>query len=596
MSDPLEHYALIGDCHGAGLVSRSGSIDWLCIPRFDSGACFAALLGQAEHGRWRIQPEAACRHTRRRYRDRSLTLETEFETDEGTVRVVDTMPIDSKFVDVVRIVEGLKGSVSMCMELVIRFGYGRIVPWVTNHGGELHAIAGPDKLRLRTPVELSSKDKRTFARFQVHEGQRVPFVLTYHPSHLEAPDPIDPEQAIARTDRWWRQWAAKTPYDGAYGNAVTRSLITLKALSYLPTGGVVAAPTASLPEAIGGSRNWDYRYCWLRDATITLSTLINAGYEDEARSWREWLLRAIAGDPSEVQIMYGIEGDRRLPEFELPWLPGYAGSTPVRVGNAAHEQLQLDIYGELMNAMHHCRVRGFENEQSWALERALLDHLEGNWQTPDHGIWEMRGDPQQFVHSKMMCWLAFDRAVQAVEKFHREGPAERWAALRDTIHEEICRRGYNEELSAFTQTYEGRSLDASLLMMAPSGFLPATDPRVRGTIQQIQEHLMEGGLVRRYRTEEGIDGLEAGDNCFLACSFWLVDNLTLLGRHDEARALFDKLLTLGNDVGLFAEEYDVERACLSGNFPQALSHLALVNSAYSLRDGLTPKRDGSRSD
>ncbi len=596
MHAPLEDYALVGDCHGAGLVSRDGSVDWLCIPRFDSGACFAALLGTPEHGRWRLGPRAAVKATRRRYRENTLTLETELETEEGTIRIVDSMPVESRSVDLVRLVEGVSGKVCVEMDLAVRFGYGRIAPWLTCHGGELEAVAGPDKLHLRTPVVVEVRDRRASACFDVSAGQRLPFVLTYHPSHVQNFERIEPFQAIDATDAWWRRWTGRTPDHDERSDAVKRSLIVLKALTYLPTGGLVAAPTTSLPEFIGGSRNWDYRYCWLRDATITLSTLLNAGYEEEARAWREWLLRAIAGDPAEVRVMYGVMGERYLPERELDWLSGYEGSKPVRSGNAACSQLQLDIYGELMNTMHQCRRRGFENRDSWALELALLDHLEGRWREPDHGIWEMRGRPEQFVHSKMMCWVAFDRAVRAVRQFGREGPLERWEKQRDMIHREVCQYGYNSTLGSFTQVYGGSEVDASLLMMALVGFLPPEDARVRGTVHQIQAKLSHGGLLRRYNTEGGRDGIDCDEACFLPCSFWLVENLALLGEYGEAWALFDKLISLGNDVGLLSEEYDVERQRLTGNFPQAFTHLALVDSAYRLRKhdplGLEANGDG----
>lgn len=581
MHTPIEDYALLGDCHGAGLLSREGSLDWLCLPRFDSGACFAALLGEAKHGRWLLRPVGRIKSTRRCYREGTLTLETDVETETGSARMVDAMPIETESVDVVRLVEGLSGTVDFEMELVPRFDYGSIVPWATQKPSGLVLVAGPDKLTLRTPIELDTENGTSRARFQVGPGQRVPFVLTYQRSHSEDSPPIDPVAAVDATDTWWRRWSARSKYSGRYRESVARSLITLKALTYMPTGGLVAAPTTSLPEALGGSRNWDYRYCWLRDATVTLSAMLGAGYEEEARAWREWLLRAVAGEPSTAQIMYGIEGRRRLEEYEIPWLPGYQNSKPVRIGNAAHRQLQHDIYGELMNTMHHCRVHGFENKSSWRLETALVEHLEGQWHLPDEGIWEFRGDRQHFVHSKMMSWVAFDRAARAVRQFGRPGPAERWEHLRDTIHGEICRRGFHVGLNSFTQAYDSDALDASLLMMAPAGFLPADDARIRGTVRAIRARLSEGDLLRRYETD-GSDGLPAGEGCFLPCSFWLVDNLALAGEASEARRLFEALLDLRNDVGLLAEEYDPSAGRQIGNFPQALTHLALINSAYQV--------------
>jgi GH15 family glucan-1,4-alpha-glucosidase len=584
VSAAIEDYALIGDCHGAGLVSKSGSIDWLCVPRFDSGACFAALLGGPEHGHWRIAPRAPVRAVRRRYVGESLVLETEFETPDGVVRITDCMPPESRAVDVVRLVEGIAGRVVMHMDLVIRFDYGSVVPWVTRESDGIQAIAGPDRLHLHTPVPIESRALKSTADFEVHAGQRVPFVMTFHPSHREEPAPIDAAGTIAATLSWWSRWSKLTTYSGRYGEAVQRSLIVLKALTYAPTGGIVAAPTTSLPETIGGVRNWDYRYCWLRDAAITLYTLLLAGYTEEAKAWREWLLRAVAGSPSQIQIMYGIAGERRLTEFELPWLPGYEGSRPVRVGNAAHGQLQLDVYGEILDAMHQCRCQGLESDDSWRLEQALLDFLEGSWHLPDRGIWEVRGPARQLTHSKVMAWVAFDRAIRAVERFGRDGPVARWRAVSGEIRNEVLTRGFSSKKNAFTQSYDSEELDASLLLIPLVGFLPASDARVRGTVAAIERELVSEGFVARYRTRPELDGLPEGEGAFLPCSFWLVNNLVLLDRKPEAEQLFERLLGIRNDVGLLAEEYEVRSQRLLGNFPQAFSHLALVDAAQALSE------------
>jgi GH15 family glucan-1,4-alpha-glucosidase len=584
VSAAIEDYALIGDCHGAGLVSKSGSIDWLCVPRFDSGACFAALLGGPEHGHWRIAPRAPVRAVRRRYIGESLVLETELETADGVVRLTDCMPPESRAVDVVRLVEGIAGRVVMHMDLVIRFDYGSIVPWVTRDDDGIRAIAGPDMLHLHTPVPIESRALTSTADFEVRAGQRVPFVMTFHPSHREEPAPIDAERTIAATLEWWSRWSSLTTYSGRFGEAVQRSLIVLKALTYAPTGGIVAAPTTSLPETIGGVRNWDYRYCWLRDAAITLYTLLLAGYTEEAKAWREWLLRAVAGSPSQIQIMYGIAGERRLTEFELPWLPGYEGSRPVRVGNAAHSQLQLDVYGEILDAMHQCRCQGLESDDSWRLEQALLTFLEGSWHLPDRGIWEVRGPARQLTHSKVMAWVAFDRAIRAVERFGREGPLARWRAISQEIRNEVLTRGFSSKKNAFTQSYDSEELDASLLLVPLVGFLPASDARVRGTVAAIERELVTEGFVARYRTRPELDGLPEGEGAFLPCSFWLVNNLVLQGRKAEAEQLFERLLGIRNDVGLLAEEYDVRSRRLLGNFPQAFSHLALVDAAQALSE------------
>jgi GH15 family glucan-1,4-alpha-glucosidase len=585
MAAPIEDYALIGDTHTAGLVSRGGSIDWLCLPRFDSPACFAALLGDAGNGRWLLAPAGPVREVRRRYRGDTLVLETEHRTDEGTVRVVDCMPPRQHDPDVTRVVEGVRGRVRMRMELTIRFDYGSIVPWVRQVGGALHAVAGPDSVWLRTPVPVHGENWTTVADFTVAEGERVPFMLTWHASHMRAPRRIDPVQAVDDSQAWWGRWASRIAYQGGWQDAVIRSLLTLKALTYAPTGGIVAAPTTSLPEAIGGVRNWDYRYCWLRDSTFTLYALMLAGLAEEARAWREWLLRAVAGQPKQMQILYGVAGDRRITEQELDWLPGYQGSRPVRIGNAAVDQFQLDVYGEVMDTLHLGRRIGLESDEpAWDLQRALMEFLEDHWRDPDEGIWEMRGPRRHFTHSKVMAWVALDRAVKAVEQARLEGPVDRWRALRREIHEGVCREGFDTGRDSFVQFYGGRHLDASLLLIPLVGFLPATDPRVKGTVAAIQRELMADGLVHRYAPEGSpqVDGLPPGEGTFLACTFWLADNLTLMGRHDEAVAIFERLLELRNDVGLLAEEYDPSTGRQLGNFPQAFSHVALVNTARNL--------------
>ncbi|HZC29225.1 MAG TPA: glycoside hydrolase family 15 protein, partial [Gaiellaceae bacterium] len=555
----IEDYALIGDLQAAALVSRLGSIDWLCFPRFDSGACFAALLGHAENGRWAIEPNAPAQSVTRRYRGQTLILETEWTTSTGAARVIDFMPPRGTAPDVVRIVEGIRGRVEMRTELVIRFDYGSIVPWVRRADGQARiAIGGPDALVLRTPATIRGEDMWTIGEFVVEARERVPFTLTWFASHAEWPAAIDPDQALRDTEDYWRRFCARATYDGDWADVVQRSLMVLKALTYAPTGGIVAAPTTSLPEQVGGVRNWDYRYCWLRDATLTLLAFINAGYVDEAKEWRQWLLRAAAGDPADLQIMYGVGGERRLTELELEWLDGYEGSRPVRIGNKASEQLQLDVYGEVLDALFQGRQHALPIEApAWALQRKLLQHLEGAWRDPDEGLWEIRGPRRHFTHSKVMCWVAFDRAVRSCDEHGLEGAVERWRELRDEIHAEVCRRAYDPSLASFTQSYGSKSLDASLLLIPLVGFLPATDERVQGTVDAIQRTLMRDGLVQRYLTDEhNVDGLPPGEGVFLPCSFWLVDCLELLGRHDEAHALFERLLGLANDVGLFAEEYD----------------------------------------
>ncbi len=580
---PIEDYALVGDLRTAGLVGRDGSVDWLPLPRFDSGACFAALLGDPSHGRWLVAPlPGTVLETRRRYREATLVLETTFRTRDGVARVVDCMPPGEERPDLVRVVEGVEGTVAMRMELALRFDYGWIVPWVQRRGDALHAVAGPDAVALRTPVPTHGEGFTTVARFDVRAGEKVPFELCWHRSHEPVPPPIDPVEAVAASERWWRAWGACCAYEGPWREAVTRSFVVLKALTYAPTGGIVAAPTTSLPEWIGGVRNWDYRYCWLRDATYALYALLVGGFRDEAAAWREWLVRAVAGDPAQLQIMYGVAGERRLPELTLPWLPGYEGSAPVRVGNGAVHQLQLDVYGEVFDALHHARRKGLAPEpEVWRVQQALLDHLEGAWREPDEGIWEVRGPRQHFTHSKVMSWVAFDRAVKAVERFGREGPADRWRALRDEIHADVCRRAWNPEVGAFTQAYGSRRVDAATLLLPLVGFLPHRDPRVEGTVRAIERELLHDGLLLRY-PDDGADGLPPGEGVFLLCSFWLADHYALSGRADEARALFERLLSLRNDVGLLAEEYDPAARRQLGNFPQAFSHIGIVNTAFNL--------------
>ena len=590
MNRRIEDYAIVGDGETCALVARDGSIDWLCWPRFDSAACFAALLGNEDHGRWSIAP-AGDYQTTRQYRKDTLILETTFTTAEGVVTITDFMPPRGQSPDLVRIVRGVRGSVAMRMELVIRLEYGSILPWVTQERARepgkpnlLSAIAGPDRLTLRTAVEMRGENDHTVADFTVTPGESVAFTLTYSRSHLPVPAPLDVDQALVATDAVWREWAGRCEYHGdRWRDAVLRSLITLKALIYHPTGGIVAAPTTSLPEQLGGTRNWDYRFCWLRDATFTLLALMDAGYIEEAGRWRDWLVRALAGAPAQAQIMYGIRGERRLSEWEVDWLPGFAGSKPVRIGNAAYLQTQIDIYGEVADALHHARIGGLATaDAAWAVQRALTQHLESIWDSKDEGIWEVRGPRRHFTHSKVMAWVAVDRAITAAEKFGLEGPVERWRELRTRIHRDVCEHGYDSKLRSFTQSYGSGSLDASLLMMALVGFLPADDPRVRGTVEAIGRDLMEDGLILRYKTSEADDGLAGREGAFLACSFWYADNLALLGRHDEAVEIFERLLTCRNDVGLLAEEYDPRARRQLGNFPQAFSHVALVSTAYNL--------------
>jgi GH15 family glucan-1,4-alpha-glucosidase len=580
---PIESYAVIGDCETAALVGLDGSIDWLCWPHFDSDACFARLLGSEDNGRWILAPVGKVGKTTRKYRDHTLILETTFEADDFAVMLIDFMPVRRTNSDIVRIVKGIRGSAPMKMEMSLRFNYGATVPWVTRSDGAIHAIAGPDLVVLRTAAPLTGEGLTTVSEFTVNPGESVDFVMTYGPSHLHVPRAIDVNLAVEETQSFWEKWAAESSYEGPYRDAVERSLITLKALTYQPTGGIVAAVTTSLPEQLGGPRNWDYRYCWLRDATFTLYAFMHGGYYQEARAWQGWLLRAIAGSPDQAQIMYGIAGERYLPEREITWLAGYEDSKPVRIGNAASEQLQLDIYGEVMAAFYQALKRlGKEGEVSFAMLRAMTEHLESIWQEPDEGIWETRGGRQNFTYSKLMAWVAFDRAIKAAGLLHANAPVERWQKVRTKIHDEICSQAYNEKLGSFVQSYGSEHLDASLLLMPMVGFLPPEDPRVRGTLKAIEGNLMSGGLVLRYNTEKVSDGLPPGEGVFLACSFWMVSALKLQGRDADAKKLFERVLSLANDVGLLAEEYDTGAKRLVGNFPQALSHIALVNAAFDL--------------
>ena len=583
MPSRIEDYALIGDCRSAALVSRDGSIDWLCWPRFDSEACFAALLGTREHGRWQVAPRDEATVTRS-YRPGTLILETVFETHDGAATLIDFMPFRDDHSEIVRFVVGLRGTVVMQTELILRFGYGAVVPWVTKlEDGTLRAIAGPDMVVLRTPVHVKGKDMTTVGAFTVSRGDTVPLVLTYSRSHKPLPVALDPMAALRDTEKFWTGWSAKCRPAGEWSDAVRRSVITLKALTYLPTGGIVAAPTTSLPERLGGERNWDYRFCWLRDATLTLLGAMHAGYYEEAQAWREWLLRAVAGSPDQLQIMYGIGGERRLAEWVADWLPGYEKSTPVRIGNAAHTQLQLDVFGEIMDVHYQARRCGLStNASGWDAQIKFLEHLEKIWRSPDQGIWEMRGPAQHFTYSKVMAWVAFDRAIKSAESFGLEGPLDQWCKLRDAIGEEVLARGYNTKLGTFVQAYESDQLDANLLLLPCVGFLPVTDPRIERTIAAIERRLLHNGFVLRYSTEDVEDALPPGEGAFLACSFWLVDVYVLQERYDEAEALFSRLVALRNDLGLLSEEYDPVNKRLVGNFPQAFSHLALINSAYNL--------------
>jgi GH15 family glucan-1,4-alpha-glucosidase len=590
---------MIGDCHTAALVSKQGSIDWLCFPHFDSGACFAALLGTIDNGHWSISPAEPIKTIRRRYREGTLILETEFETESGSVMLIDCMTPRNKMPNLLRMVVGTRGQVAMNMELVIRFDYGSVVPWVRKTDRGISAIAGPDMLGLRTNVALRGEGMKTVSTFSVSEGQKVPFDLTWYPSHRDEPSPLNVEEAIQDAEDWWRKWSDRCCYQGKWREAVLRSLITLKALTFLPTGGIAAAPTTSLPEALGGVRNWDYRFCWVRDATLTLHSLLDAGYHEEAQEWREWLLRAVAGSPSELNIVYGLRGERRLTELELPWLEGYEKSAPVRTGNAAYGQFQLDIFGEVADTLYQFREAGLEppaEDEGEDVAQAMIEFLETGWERPDDGIWEVRGPRRHFVHSKMMAWVAVDRAIKSVERGWFTGDIAKWKKLRDQIHTQVCEQGFDSGLNSFVQYYGSKHLDASLLMMPLVGFLPATDPRVLGTIKAIETNLMDNGFVARYTMDPAVDGLPHGEAKFLACTFWLADNYILQGRQDDAVNIFERLLNIRNDVGLLSEEYDPDAKRLLGNFPQAFTHVGLVNTAFNLSRGARNPVAGGQSE
>lgn len=600
MSKPIEDYGIIGNMISAALVSRDGSIDWLCLPRFDSAACFAALLGGPEHGRWLLTPEDRTCNISRRYIPGTAVLETRFETETGVCALTDFMPLthDEEKVDVVRIVRSISGEVPMSMELILRFNYGQAVPWVRRRDYGLSAVAGPDAAELHTAVALVGRDMTTTARFTIRENEEVPFTLSYHRSHKMPQFVPDSSETMDRTISWWQEWSKRCHFDikhPIWRDAVIRSLITLKLLTFKPTGGIVAAPTTSLPEAIGGSRNWDYRYCWLRDSALTLYALLNAGYREEAEAWRQWLLRAAAGRPEQIHIMYGIAGERWLPENEVPWLPGYEESSPVRIGNEAVGQIQLDVYGELIETLYTAREAELAPlAEAWRLAGVLLEHLETVWRKPDNGIWEVRGEPRAFTHSRLMCWVAFDRAIKSVEHFGLDGPVDRWRELRDTIHANICENGFDPQRNSFTQHYGGKALDASLLLIPQVGFLPADDPRVVGTITAIEQELVCNGFVLRYSTDQVDDGVGGEEGAFLACSFWLADAYAMLGRTDDASKLFESLLAIRNDLGLLAEEYDPIRKRLVGNFPQGFSHIGLINTAFNLIDATGPAQQRSK--
>jgi GH15 family glucan-1,4-alpha-glucosidase len=590
VSSRIEDYGLIGDCETAALVGRDGSIDWLCWPAFDSDACFAALLGTERNGRWLIGPSAEPAKTSRHYRGDTLILETRFETAEGIVTLLDFMPPRGKASDIVRLVRGESGSVRMRMQLIIRFGFGRDVPWVRRiDDGALLAICGPDMTVLRTSVVTRGENMTTLAEFEVGAGETVPFVLTYGPSHLPVPAAIDPEHALRETEAFWADWSGRCNHQGHCRHLVMRSLITLKALTYAPTGGIVAAPTTSLPEKLGGERNWDYRFCWLRDATFTLLALMNSGYTEEALAWHNWLLRSVAGSPADMQIMYGIAGERRLLEWQAGWLPGYGGARPVRVGNAAHAQLQLDVYGELIDAFHQWRMAKLDlGPDTWGLECKVLEHVAEVWDDPDHGIWERRGDGKHYVSSKVMTWVAFDRAIKSAQRFGLKGPIEQWKSLSDRIHRDVCDKGFDPEQNAFVESYGSKMLDASILLLPSVGFLPASDPRVKGTLAAVERHLMRDGFVLRHDPRELPQEQQPAEGAFLACSLWLADAYALAGEFDKAQALFDRVVGVANDLGLLAEEYDSRAGRQTGNFPQALTHIALINTAHNLSDAQRP--------
>jgi GH15 family glucan-1,4-alpha-glucosidase len=589
MSNPIEDYGLIGDCHTAALVSREGSIDWLCLPRFDAGACFAALLGSSDQGHWQIKPASPIRQIRRSYRRDTLILDTEFETEDGTIILTDCMALRSDTPRLVRRVRGKSGKVKVTTELIIRFDYGSVVPWVRKAPGGLTAVAGPDLLFLQTTVPLTGRGLSTVGEFTVAEGEDVYFTLSWHPSHVESLPIVEVHRVLEATAERWTHWSARCTYKGPWRDAVMRSVITLKALTFYPTGGVVASPTTSLPEKIGGQRNWDYRFCWLRDATFSLYALMIVGYREEARAWRDWLRRAAAGSPSDLQIMYGLAGERRLTEWEVPWLPGYENSAPVRVGNAASRQFQLDVYGEVMDAMYQCHRVGLNaNGTEWDMELSLMKFLETVWEKPDEGIWEVRGPRQPFTHSKVMAWVAADRAVKIVEQFGAKGPLDRWKDLREKIHRQVCERAVDPERGVFVQAYGARELDASTLMLPLVGFLPPTDERIVATVNAIEKELMHKGFVLRYKTATGVDGLPPGEGAFLPCTLWLADNLSLMGRRDEAVEIFERVLSIRNDLGLLAEEYDPNSQRLLGNFPQAFSHVGLINTAVNLSRAVGP--------
>ncbi len=582
----IEDYAMIGDLRTAALVGRNGSIDWFCAPRFDSAAAFAALLGDNDNGHWQISPADGSISGTRRYRDGTLILETDFETSEGSVRVIDCMPTNDDQTSIVRVVRGLSGTVSMRMEMVIRLDYGATIPWVENRHTGLVAIAGPDALYLRTPAETRGERYTTVAEFAVREGERVPFTLSWHPSYQPEPAAVDPIWAVRTTEQWWRTWSGKCAYKSEWRAEVINSLVVLKALTYEPTGAVVAAPTTSLPEAIGGERNWDYRYCWLRDSALTVDALVDSGYLEEALAFRNYMTRAVAGHPSQVSVLYGLAGERQVPEREIDSLAGYEGSKPVRVGNAAAGQFQLDVYGEILDAAHRAReIAGAIDPRGWRGQMSLVGFVEGVWRDPDEGIWEVRGPRRHFTHSKVMAWVALDRAVRTVENFGAEGPVDRWREARDVIHADVLEHGYDPERNTFTQYYGSEELDAATLLIGAVGFLPGDDPRVIGTIEAIKAELTPDGFVRRYSTDPGehnVDGLGGVEGAFLPCTFWLADALMLAGREDEGREVFERALSVGNDLGLFSEEYDPKAKRLLGNFPQAFTHLALINTAYNL--------------